>query len=132
MYLKQHQRLKKEVWIDLVNQLQNVSRSIILSSRTVFQQMNARNLRYLPTWLAASYGALQQKEMNNWIGPIVKLVCAALGGGVVINTAAYHLGRYSLHLLVLKSSTWYTLQSQPMLRFLISFHQNAPWVDTFE
>ena len=29
-------------------------------------------------------------------------------GGIVINTTAYHLGRYSLHLLPLKSSmSWY-------------------------
>ena len=48
--------------------------------------------------------------MNNQIGPTVKHVwndaMHVLSNilGFVINTTAYHLGRYSLHLLQLKSS----------------------------
>ena len=55
------------------------------------------------------HGALQQ-EMNNQIGPAVKQewndAMHVLHNiwGVVINTLAYHLGRYNLHLLILKSS----------------------------
>ena len=41
------------------------------------------------------HGALQQKEMSNEIGPTVKRS---------LNTAAYRMGRYSVHLLLLKSS----------------------------
>ena len=53
------------------------------------------------------HGALQQKEMNDWIGPTVKhailpyMCCIFLR--LVKNTTAYHLGLSSLHLLLLKS-----------------------------
>ena len=49
--------------------------------------------------------------MNNRIGPKVEQVWNVAMhvlhtfGGVVINSTAYHLGRNSLHLLLLKSST---------------------------
>ena len=51
--------------------------------------------------------------MNKWISPKVKqlwhvamhgLLHAFFLGGGVITTTAYHLGRYSLHLILLKSS----------------------------
>ena len=54
--------------------------------------------------------ALFLKETNNRIGPTVKHVWNVamhllhIWGGFVINTTAYHSGRYNLHLLILKSS----------------------------
>ena len=50
------------------------------------------------------------KEMSKQVGPKVKQLWNVAMHvrhnflGVVINTTAYHLGRYSLHLLLLKSS----------------------------
>ena len=56
------------------------------------------------------HGALQQMEMNNWIGPIVKRVrnnamrvLHNIWGGLT-HTTAFRLGQISLHLLILKSS----------------------------
>ena len=66
------------------------------------------SLVHHPCFLEYSHGALLQKEMINRIGPKVKQVwnvayiCYIFWGGwVVINTTAYHLIQYSLHLLVL-------------------------------
>ena len=66
------------------------------------------SLVHHPCFLEYSHGALLQKEMINRIGPKVKQVwnvayiCYIFWGGwVVINTTAYHLSQYSLHLLVL-------------------------------
>ena len=56
------------------------------------------------------YGALQLKEMSNWIAPTVKQLwkytmhCYFFLGGGNLNTTAFCLGRCSLHLLLLKSS----------------------------
>ena len=60
--------------------------------------------------LKLCHGALQQKEMNNWIGPTVKrlwndaIMCCIILGFFYLNTTAYCLGQYSLHLLLPKSS----------------------------
>ena len=57
-----------------------------------------------------SYGALQQKEMNSWIGPTVKhlwnddMHVLHKFVGFNINTTAFCLGQSTLHLLLLKSS----------------------------
>ena len=74
--------------------------------------MEASHVVAASAWIQVelNHVALQQKEMNNWIGPTVKhvwndtLFALLILFGFVISTTAFHLSQQSIHLLLLESS----------------------------
>ena len=65
--------------------------------------------------------------MNNWIGPTIKNVWNVashnfFGGGVVMNTKAYHLGQCRLHFPLFKSAMLKCFVALPMASMLRLCH----------
>ena len=67
--------------------------------------------RHPHPWSSVLEGDEQLDRQNSQMSLECCHACVAKFFGFVINTTAYHLGRYSLHSPLLKSSTEYQLRS---------------------